>query len=111
MKNSVLIMLLVSFVFVNNSNAQRKYIDLSGCEGINNSDYKPGWSLEFRDEFNGGASTGYAPGTGGSGCDDEYFIIVNSDQQWRWKWDTYGEVGMTIPPHAIARTSNPKKKR
>jgi len=90
MKNSVSLALLISIFIVNNCIAQRIYIDLTGCETINDPN-KDGWIRVFQDRF---PSTmpdppPYAPTMEDCWIPDDEKRIIQSDQQWKWWWGIY----------------------
>ena len=90
MKNTVLMVLIVSIGCINNVIAQRKYVDLTNSDTIN-SETKLGWSLEFRDEFQ---TKSYYNLFSSSGCWDpttDKFIVIRSDHDWCWYGDFYGK--------------------
>lgn len=92
MKNIVLILIILCNICGSIVNAQRRYIDLTGCESNINSDYKPDWSLEFQDEFDV-MSTQVLTGLQGCGLTEDETKVIHSEHDWLWKWgDAYGKV-------------------
>lgn len=95
MKTSILLLALTVLYTVSFCQ-QRKYVDITGNAPTNT--IKIGWTNNgepvFKDLFDGLTSAVYAPTLQNCGyiTNDDEKKIIQSDQQWRWKWDTYSRV-------------------
>jgi len=90
----IVLFLILTFIYTVGFCQQRKYVDLTDCEGINNPITKPGWgdgTPVFFDEFQ---TKSYYNLFSSSGCWDpltDKYIVIRSDHDWCWYGGFYGK--------------------